>query len=163
MLFLLRGRKLNACRCCAIVINKVKSFKHSPPQLLNPNARFPLLCYELSSSKTTLSAADPNVKRYLNYLMDAYRDQCQKSESVAEILNIRTVSMLLNEKRKITENIKSLSDLGKSEECLSEVGAFSIVSVHGTNKLVFSRRQWRNGKAYKGRGINVRAKVNPDR
>ena len=126
MLFLLRGRKLNACRCYRIVINKVKSFEHCPPQLLNPNARFPLLCYELCSSKTTLSATDQNIKRYLNYLMDAYHDQYQKSESVAEILNIRAVSMLLNEKRKITENIKSLNDLvgdsGEMDKLVKEEG-----------------------------------------
>ena len=111
MLFLLRGRKLNARRCYGIVINKVKSFEHYPPQLLNLNARSPLLCYELRSTKTTLSATDPSIKRYLNYLMDAYHDQYENNESVAEILDIPTVSMLLNEKHKITENIKSLNDL----------------------------------------------------
>ncbi|XP_076165065.1 mitochondrial translation release factor 1 isoform X2 [Ptiloglossa arizonensis] len=90
--------------------NKIKSFEIWFPLLLNLNKKFPFVCCKLFTSKTSLSSTDANVKRYLNYLMDTYRNNGKRNEIVTDILKIHLLPQLLIEKFKIMENIKSLSD-----------------------------------------------------
>lgn len=100
-------------------VNKLKSLESCLPLLLNLNTEVPPICKNLFSTKTSLSVTDENVKRYMNYLVYAYQCKNVKSQSICEILEIKKLSYLLNEKIRILENTKSLKELGKSSSIIA--------------------------------------------
>lgn len=68
---------------------------------------------KLFCSESTLSVRNVHVRRYLNYLMDEYQNKDNCEDGISEIFKFHEIPPLLNEKIKMTENIKNLNDLGK--------------------------------------------------
>lgn len=89
-----------------------KLFESRCPVLFNLNREVNLSVAQLFCSKANLLVANENVKKCLNHLINAYQGNDEKEASVSEILKLREIPPLLNDKIKIIENIKSLNDFG---------------------------------------------------
>ncbi|XP_017757503.1 PREDICTED: peptide chain release factor 1 [Eufriesea mexicana] len=92
--------------------NKLSEVYHSRFLNLNNN---PFIC-QLFNIRRNLFVTDTNIEKYLVHLMNTYQSDHKGKGSISEILKLHEIPRLLNEKIKITENIKSLHDLGKDEE-----------------------------------------------
>ncbi|XP_076235533.1 mitochondrial translation release factor 1 [Calliopsis andreniformis] len=112
MIFLSRICKFNTY---GNVANKIGSFESCLSLLLNLNKTYPFSSNNFSS-KANLSVNNPNVKKYFNYVMNAYENNDRRNEGVAEILKIHTIPQLLKEKVRISEDLKSLNDLTADSE-----------------------------------------------
>ncbi|XP_076638673.1 mitochondrial translation release factor 1 [Colletes latitarsis] len=138
MLSLTRRCKFHTCRYYGNVTNKVK-FESWLPLLLNLNREFPFVPCKLFSSKTNLSPTNANVEWYLNHLTNAYKNNDQENESIVEILKLQTVTELLNEKLKITENLKNLEELVDNDKELKSL-AMEEKSVYEKHLLDIDER-----------------------
>lgn len=110
MLFFMKKYTFNIYQYYGNFICKNKLFELGYPLFFNLNKQ---VIYNLFNSKSSLSITDANIKKYLNYLMNAYQNEDERKGSISEILKLPEISPLLNEKIKIIENIQNLNDLSK--------------------------------------------------
>nr|XP_033328133.1 peptide chain release factor 1-like, mitochondrial isoform X1 [Megalopta genalis] len=92
-------------------VNKIKTLESRVPLVPNLKIRLPSLCSDSFSSETKSLTADANVRKYLDHLVDAHQNGDVKNEVVREILGIRALPRLLENKLNIIESMKSLEDL----------------------------------------------------
>ncbi|XP_006567864.2 uncharacterized protein LOC724133 [Apis mellifera] len=118
MLFFMKKYTFNIYQYYGNFICKNKLFELGYPLFFNLNKQ---VIYNLFNSKSSLSITDANIKKYLNYLMNAYQNEDERKGSISEILKLPEISPLLNEKIKIIENIQNLNDLINGNEELKNL------------------------------------------
>ncbi|CAK9822579.1 Peptide chain release factor 1 [Anthophora retusa] len=109
MLVLIKGCTFCACRYYGNIVSRTKLFELWRPLFLNLHVKLPSIS-KLFSSEKNLFATEAYVQKYLNDLMNAYRNE-ENQENFSQILKLARISLLLDEKIKINENLKNLSDL----------------------------------------------------
>lgn len=102
----------NICQYYGNFICRSKLFELDYPLFFNLNKQVSVI-YNLFNSKSNLSITNANIKKYLNFLMNAYQNENERKGNISEILKLSEIPPLLNEKSKIIKNIKSLNDLSK--------------------------------------------------
>lgn len=112
MLFFMKKYTFNICQYYGNFICRSKLFELDYPLFFNLNKQV-LVIYNLFNSKSNLSITNANIKKYLNFLMNAYQNENERKGNISEILKLSEIPPLLNEKSKIIKNIKSLNDLSK--------------------------------------------------
>lgn len=112
MLFFMKKYTFNICQYYGNFICRSKLFELDYPLFFNLNKQVSVI-YNLFNSKSNLSITNANIKKYLNFLMNAYQNENERKGNISEILKLSEIPPLLNEKSKIIKNIKSLNDLSK--------------------------------------------------
>ncbi|XP_076657372.1 mitochondrial translation release factor 1 isoform X1 [Halictus rubicundus] len=103
-------------RCVFNAVGKIKALESRVPLLPNLKIGIPSLCSNSFCSATKSLAEDATVKEYLNHLVNAHQNGNVKSEGISEILKIRALPVLLNEKLSIIESLKNLEELVREDE-----------------------------------------------
>ncbi|XP_031774385.1 uncharacterized protein LOC100872544 [Apis florea] len=120
MLFFMKKYTFNICQYYGNFICRSKLFELDYPLFFNLNKQVSVI-YNLFNSKSNLSITNANIKKYLNFLMNAYQNENERKGNISEILKLSEIPPLLNEKSKIIKNIKSLNDLIKDNKELKNL------------------------------------------
>ncbi|KAI4487597.1 hypothetical protein M0804_005746 [Polistes exclamans] len=97
---------LQRCNSCLIDLNRFNNLK-GLFRLLSSNA-LPL--------RLNLPISNNSIRKYLDYLSDVYKSNRWKENNLFQIIDVRSMSDILNERINIIENIKNLQELGKEDE-----------------------------------------------
>ncbi|XP_017890145.1 uncharacterized protein LOC108631005 isoform X1 [Ceratina calcarata] len=120
MLVLVKECVFSTCRYYGGVINRVEALK-SWDLLFHNLYKVTTYRITLFSTEKCVSALESGLQKYLNRLVDAHQNEVCKDESISEILKLRDIPQLLNEKVKVTENIRSLNDLVSDDEEMKQL------------------------------------------
>lgn len=117
MLILIKACTLSACRYHGGIISRIKPLKWDS-LFLNKETTYKT---RLFSTEKCVSAIEASLQKYLNRLMNAYENEDCNEESISEVLKLRDIPLLLDEKVKVTENIRSLNDLVTDNEEMKQL------------------------------------------
>ncbi|KAL2728748.1 hypothetical protein V1478_006380 [Vespula squamosa] len=68
------------------------------------------------ASRLNLPLSDSSIRKYLDYLSDAYQSNQWEENNFSKMINIRSITDMLEERINIMENVKYLQELGKEEK-----------------------------------------------
>ncbi|KOC64768.1 Peptide chain release factor 1-like, mitochondrial [Habropoda laboriosa] len=120
MLFLIKGCTFSACRYYGNIISRAKLLESWCQLFPNLNRKLPSI-NKLFSTEKNLFVINANVQRYLNNLMNAYQSEDEIKGTISEIFKLHNISLLLDKKIKIIENLKNLSDLISGNEEMKDL------------------------------------------
>ncbi|XP_043503025.1 peptide chain release factor 1-like, mitochondrial [Polistes fuscatus] len=97
---------LQRCNSCLIDLNRFNNLK----------GLFRLLSSNALPSRLNLPISDNSIRKYLDYLSDVYKSNRWKENNLFQMIDVRSMSDILNERINIIENIQNLQELGKEDE-----------------------------------------------